>query len=47
MQNDEPPKAKTANPFDEAPLSPLRKAEPKFAQPTVEARPSLPEAKFE
>lgn len=47
MQNDEPPKAKTANPFDEAPLSPLRKAEPKFAQPTFEARPSLPEAKFE
>ena len=46
MQNDEP-SAKPANPFDEAPLSPLRKAEPKFAQPTFEARLTAPEAKFE
>lgn len=45
MQNDDKPSTK--NPFDEAPLSPLRKAEPKFAQPSFETRPSLPEAKFE
>lgn len=45
MQNDNEPVAK--NLFDEAPLSPLRKAEPKFAQPSFEPRAIASEAKFE